>query len=172
MKKTTFAKWAFIATLALITSFVYAQTKQNFVTDSSFESGKLGEWVLDGENASCFVEENKDNAHSGKFTYKYWKDKAFKSTLKRKIKGLQNGTYILSIWAMGGGGENEIRFFAENFDASGKQVSVQVKNTGWQKWKKYSIEVPVQNGEVTIGIFLNANAGNWGNFDDVTLEKK
>ena len=62
--------------------------------------------------------------------------------------------------------------FAENFDASGKQLSVQVKNTGWQKWKKYSIEVPVQNGEITIGIFLDANAGNWGNFDDVTLEKK
>ena len=172
MKKTTFTKWLLITALALIPTFTQAQSKTNYVTDPSFESGKLGQWVLDGENASCFVEENKDNAHSGKFTYKYWKDKAFKSTLKRKITGLQNGTYSLSIWAMGGGGEKEIRFFAENFDASGKQLSVQAQNTGWQKWKKYSIEVPVQNGEITIGIFLDANAGNWGNFDDVTLEKK
>ena len=31
MKNTTFAKRFFIAALALITSFAYAQTKQNFI---------------------------------------------------------------------------------------------------------------------------------------------
>ena len=61
MKKTTFTKWLLITALALIPTFTQAQSKTNYVTDPSFESGKLGEWVLDGENASCFVEENKDN---------------------------------------------------------------------------------------------------------------
>lgn len=142
----------------------------NLISDPSFESGKLGEWKLDGEGASCFVENNKGNAHTGKFTYKYWKKSGFKSTLTRTVTGLANGTYILSVWAMGGGGENQILLFAENY--GGNRVSAEITNTGWKNWKQYSVEVPVSNGKMTIGIYLDTNDGNWGNFDDVVLVQK
>lgn len=147
-------------------------SQMNLVSDGSFETGRLGEWKLNGDSTACFVENNKNNAHSGKWTYKYWKSTGFKSTLTRKITGLSEGTYTLSLWAMGGGGENNIRLFAANFDDTGKQVSVKIKNTGWKDWHQYTLEIPVQNGSVTIGIFLDTNAGNWGNFDDVELIKK
>lgn len=142
----------------------------NLLSDPSFESGTLGEWKLDKEGASCFVENNQGNAHTGKYTYKYWKKQGFKSTLTRKVKGLQDGTYILSLWAMGGGGENQILLFAENY--GGDRVSAEIINTGWKNWKQYSVEVPVTNGEMTIGIYLDTNGGNWGNFDDVVLVQK
>ena len=89
----------------------------------------------------------------------------------KKITGLSNGTYKLSVWSMGGGGENGIKLFARGFDNSGKEISTQIKNTGWKKWKQYSIEIPVQNGEVEIGIFVDANKENWGNLDDIELVK-
>lgn len=141
----------------------------NIVTDPSFESGKLGDWKLNGPGAACFVENNKSNARTGSWTYKYWLDKPFKSILTREFKGLANGTYTLSIWAMGGGGEKSIKLFARDF-GNGQTKSAAIANTGWKKWVQYTIkDIPVTNGQCTVGIYLDTNAGNWGNFDDVEM---
>ncbi len=147
----------------------------NLVTDSSWESGKLGDWVLNGPANACFVENNKSNAHTGKWSYKYWFDSGFKSILSRTLKGIPNGTYTYTLWAMGGGGEKSIKIFATNFDGTKNQQTADVKNTGWKNWKQYTVEnISVTNNQVTIGIYLDTNAGNWGNFDDAELylEKK
>ena len=144
-------------------------SRVNLVEDNSWESGKLGKWSLDGSSTACFVENNKGNAHSGKWTYKYWLDTGFKSTLSQTFRDIENGTYVMSVWAMGGGGENEIKFIASNFDGSDKELSAQIENTGWLNWKQYTVEVPVTDNQITIGIYLDTNKGNWGNFDDVEL---
>ena len=149
---------------------VTVSTRVNLVEDSSFESGKLGKWTLDGDPAACFIEDNKGNAHSGKYTYKYWLGQGFKSTLSQTFTGLENGEYEASIWAMGGGGENEISLRAAGFDGN-KSVSTKIENTGWKNWKQYKIKIPVKDGKLTLEIFLDTNNGNWGNFDDVELFK-
>ncbi|HOJ99741.1 MAG TPA: glycosyl hydrolase 53 family protein [Termitinemataceae bacterium] len=141
--------------------------KINLITDASWESGKLGEWKLNGPSVACFVENNKANARTGSWTYKYWLDKPFKSDLSRTFKNIPNGTYVLSIWAMGGGGENSIKLYARDF-GSGKTISVPIVNTGWRAWKQYTIPaIEVTNNQCTIGIYIDANANCWGNFDDV-----
>lgn len=149
---------------------VTVSTRVNLVEDSSFESGKLGKWTFDGDPAACFIENNKGNAHSGKYTYKYWLGQGFKSTLSQTFTGLSNGTYEASIWAMGGGGENELSLRAAGFDGN-KTVSTKIENTGWKNWKQYKIKIPVKDGKLTLEIFLDTNNGNWGNFDDVELYK-
>ena len=72
---------------------------------------------------------------------------------------------------MGGGGENAIKLFARGFVNSEKEISAQIKNTCWKKWKKYSIEILVQNGEAECGIFVDANKENSANLDDIELVK-
>ena len=140
--------------------------KVNLVTDPSWESGTLGGWKLDGNGKYCFVENNKSNAYSGSWTYKYWWSDPFKSTLTRTFTGIPDGTYTLSLYAMGGGGENAIELFAENY--GGPRVSAEVVNTGWKVWKQYTVSgIEVRGGKCTIGISIDANGGNWGNFDDV-----
>lgn len=158
---------------AILTLFFAAGLSfgQNLLNDSSFESENLSTWNLTGDSADCYAEKNKGNAHSGEWSYHYWKKTAFTASLDKKITGLSNGTYKLSVWSMGGGGENAIKLFARGFDNSGKEISAQIKNTGWKKWKQYSIEIPVQNGEAEIGIFVDANKENWGNLDDIELVK-
>ncbi|MBR6913068.1 MAG: glycosyl hydrolase 53 family protein [Treponema sp.] len=151
-------------------AIVNVSNRQNVIEDPSFESGKLGKWKLNGSSAASFMENNKGNAHSGKFTYKYWLASGFKSILSQEI-AVPNGTYELSLWAMGGGGENNIRLFAANFDGTKKQVTAKITNEGWNVWKKYKIRVPVTNGKVTVGIYLDTNPDCWGNFDDIELVK-
>ncbi len=144
----------------------------NLVEDNSWESGKLGKWKLNGSDTACYVENNKSNSHTGKWTYKYWLGQGFKSVLTQDFKGIENGTYVMTVWAMGGGGENDIRFFAANYDGNKTQLSTQIVNTGWLNWKQYKVEAPVTNHQITVGIYLDTNAGNWGNFDDVELYLK
>ena len=61
--------------------------------------------------------------------------------------------------------------FAANYGDGKKQITSIIKNTGWQDWHQYSIEVPVTNGSATIGIYLDTNPDCWGNFDDVEFIK-
>ena len=150
---------------------VDVSNRVNLIADSSFESGKLGAWKLNGPGAACFLENNKGNAHTGKWTYKYWLGSGFKSVLSQTLTGIENGTYELSVWAMGGGGENNIRLFAAGYDGTAKQVTSKIVNTGWNQWKQYKIKVPVTNGTATIGIYLDTAPDCWGNFDDIELIK-
>ena len=145
--------------------------RENLVDDSSFESGKFGAWKLNGSGTACYIENNKGNAHTGKWTYKYWLASGFKSILSRDFKDIPNGVYRLSVWAMGGGGENNIRLFAANYGDGKNQITSKITNTGWQDWHKYEIEIPVTNGRATIGIYLDTNPDCWGNFDDVEFIK-
>ncbi len=140
---------------------------KNLVGDPSFERGNLEGWTYSGPEGACFAENNAANAHTGKWTYKYWLATPFRSTLTRTFTGLPNGTYVLKCAAMGGGGENSIALFARDF-GNGGEASVGIVNTGWKKWAVY--ETPafeVTNGRCTIGIGIDAKAGNWGNFDDL-----
>ncbi|WP_294429108.1 glycosyl hydrolase 53 family protein [uncultured Treponema sp.] len=150
---------------------VVLSNRMNLIEDPSFESGKMGKWKLNGPGAACFMENNKGNAKSGKWTYKYWLGNGFKSVLSQTVSVPENGTYELSVWAMGGGGENNIRLFAANFDGTEKQVTSKITNTGWTDWHQYKIRVPVSNGKVTVGIYLDTNPDCWGNFDDIELIK-
>lgn len=149
---------------------VVVSDRTNEIEDGSFESGKLGKWKLNGPGEACFLENNKGNAHDGKWTYKYWLGTGFKSILSQEIE-VPNGTYELSVWAMGGGGENNIRLFAANFDGTKKQVTSKIVNEGWNVWKQYKIRVPVKDGKATVGIYLDTKGDCWGNFDEIELVK-
>jgi len=151
---------------------VEVSSKVNLIADNSFESGKLGKWKLNGSGTACYIENNKGNAHTGKMTYKYWLGSGFKSILSQDFSDIENGTYVLSIWSMGGGGENNIRLFAANYGDGKNQITSKIVNTGWQVWKKYEIEIPVTNNHITVGVFLDTKPDCWGNFDDIELYKK
>lgn len=138
----------------------------NLIDDPSWEKGKLGAWTLNGDGAACYVENNGNNARTGKWTYKYWKATPFKSILYRTFTGIPNGNYTFKLWAMGGGGENSIMIFARDF--GGNAMATKIVNTGWKQWKQYEVKnIPVSAGKVTIGIMLDTNSDNWGNFDDL-----
>ncbi len=157
---------------------VEISTKVNLIEDPSFETGpqikngKLGNWTLNGSSTACYMENNKGNAHTGKWTYKYWLGSGFESILSQSFSNIENGTYVLSVWAMGGGGEDNIRLFAANYGDGKNQITSKIVNEGWQVWKKYEIEIPVTNNQITVGIYLDTEPDCWGNFDDIELYKK
>ncbi|WP_199925750.1 glycosyl hydrolase 53 family protein [Paenibacillus bouchesdurhonensis] len=142
--------------------------QENMVKNAGFESGDLSHWTLTGTSSAGKVESNAGNARSGSHAFNYWYDAPYSYQLTQTIAELPNGTYALRAWASGGGGETELKLFAE--DSAGIVLSTEMVNTGWNNWTQYAIEdIEVKDGQLTIGFDVEAPAEVWGYFDDVEL---
>jgi hypothetical protein len=143
-----------------------ADGSRNLIADPSFEGGGLEGWTLRGDTGAVSNELLKDNAHAGQHSFKYTSSRPFKVLALKRFTGLAQGTYSFRAWAAGGGGEAVLRLFAR--DCGGPVMSTAMINTGWQNWKQYTVKgIQVKTGECTIGLYIDAPAGTWGNVDDV-----
>ncbi|MBP2111225.1 glycosyl hydrolase 53 family protein [Paenibacillus silagei] len=134
----------------------------SFIQNPGFEDGLNG-WTVSGDSAAVNVE---SDAHSGSAALHYWSSGAAEFQISQTVTGLENGTYQLSAWVSGGGGEETAEIFAGNQ----KQPFV---NTGWQQWSNPTIDtVEVTDGTLTLGANLKYAGDKWGNIDDFKLVKK
>ena len=82
---------------------------------------------------------------------------------------LTNGLYTARAWARSSGGQNDCYLEVKNHGGTYRAVNIPVAGT------PQLIEITdinVTNGQATIGIWSDANAGNWCMFDDVEFIKK
>ncbi|GGP21103.1 glycosyl hydrolase 53 family protein [Silvimonas iriomotensis] len=149
-----------------VTAHVTVSPRRNLFTDASFENGKLDDWALIGDKSAASNERNPGNAHSGQQSLHYWASGAFKFEASHTFTGLKPGVYHFKAWAAGGGGEKSLTLFAK--DCGSEAQSVAMHNNGWQQWHSYQISnIKVSGEQCTVGVAVDANAGNWGNVDDV-----
>lgn len=146
-----------------------AAVSENLVLNPGFESGNE-HWTFSAtpiESAS--IADNND-AHSGAKSIKYWYGSGFNFTAMQTITNIENGEYTLSAITQGGGGEKNVKIFASGY--GGDELSATFVNEGWQKWKKPTISsINVTNNKITIGVYVDGNAENWGTIDDFELKK-
>lgn len=156
------------ATVAATAAKPAADGSKNLFTDPGFEGGSLDGWTIRGEPAAVWVAREAGNAHAGEHALKYTLDKPFAFLALRRFTGLSDGPYTLRVWAAGGGGEAALRLFARDCGSGNAQPSTAVVNTGWRKWAQYTVKgIQVKGGECTVGLYVNAPGGTWGNLDDV-----
>ena len=142
-------------------------SKVNLVKNSGFETGDLSSWAIKGSVSAVNIGKNAGDVRD-KNAMHYWADKPFAFTATQTITGLKNGKYTLSCWTQGGGGEKAMQLFAADY--GGDKMSAAITNDGWNKWHQWVIkDITVTDGKITIGVDVQANAGNWGSFDDVEL---
>jgi arabinogalactan endo-1,4-beta-galactosidase len=142
--------------------------EKSFIENPGFESGAFTPWVVEGDTNAVDISNEAQNVYTGTYVLHYWLNDPFSFTLTQKITGLNNGTYTLSAWIQGGGGEETIQLFASGY--GGDILTVDIKNRGWQQWQNPAIQnILVTNGECTIGLKVVAKDGNWAFFDEVEL---
>ena len=141
--------------------------RRNLVEDSSFEKGDLKGWTITGDSGAASNERNPGNAHSGLHSLHYWRGEPFKVELSHAFSGIKDGSYTLKAWASGSGGEKALQIFARDCgDTTAKTADM--SNTGWQKWKQYTVTgIKVSGGRCTVGVLVDGQTGNWGNVDDI-----
>ena len=151
--------------LAVMPGETEADAFESPILNGDFENGKLVGWTVTGDRAVDVA--TKPGDMQGTAAMHYWSDKDFHFTASQEVTDVPDGVYSLSVMTQGGGGEKAVTLFAE---IKGQRKTAEIKNTGWNKWQTWTIDrVEVKGGTMTIGVEVNANAGNWGSIDNFVL---
>lgn len=145
----------------------------NELDNGSFEAdgftntpSSWGTWTANGADADAVFTSDAWAAH-GTYTLNHWKATAYTASNYQTVTGLANGTYTFGAWVLNGGGQNAAYLYAKNYGGAEVRASLPVAEGAWEY---VSIDgIQVTNGQVEIGVYDDANAGNWLNLDDVKL---
>jgi arabinogalactan endo-1,4-beta-galactosidase len=143
---------------------------KDFLSNPGFESGDLTSWTVVGDANAVDVRRESRNVHGGFYALHYWLDTPFSFTVSQTVTGLENGTYSLSAWIQGGGGETALQLLASDY--GGPTQTVDIVTTGWQEWKTPTIgAIQVTNGQINVGLKVSSKGGSWAFLDDMELTK-
>jgi arabinogalactan endo-1,4-beta-galactosidase len=147
---------------------VFTGSPKNYVENAGFENG-LSPWLVEGSTAAVKIGNEPANAYSGDFALNYWLAGEFDFTVSQTVTGLENGTYTLSVWIQGGGGD-DLQLYASDY--GGDTLVVDFENIGWQNWQNPTIDgIIVTNGQCTIGLGVVSEGDTWAWVDDVSLTR-
>lgn len=138
----------------------------NYILNPSFEADRVSQTTLSGWKASGTGNSNKNSAHIGSWSAQPWSDKAYKATLSQDI-AVSNGTYTLKAWVRSSGGQNNSYIYIKDYGGAERQIALNNKIDSWQEVSLTDIQIT--NGKIQVGVYSDANAGNWGFFDDFSL---
>ncbi len=125
-----------------------------------------------GNGANADADFTETGGHSGTYRCTHYKASAYEVYTDQLVTGLANGTYTLSAWVVGGGGQNAAFMSAKAYGSGVPELKTDVVQSGWPNWTKISIpNINVSNGQCHIGFYTNAPGGKWLSFDDVTLTR-
>ncbi|ADU31746.1 carbohydrate-binding protein [Evansella cellulosilytica] len=148
----------------------FFQDTLNYVNNGSFETGDMKHWSgwnPGGQDAAHNV--TISEARTGSYKVDHWLGDDYMQSTYQTIK-VPNGTYTYSVWVRSSGDQEELRLEAKNY--GGDDIHKEIGSNGIGSWTQFSIEnIHVTNGQVEIGVFSNANGGNWANFDDFSLHR-
>jgi arabinogalactan endo-1,4-beta-galactosidase len=147
---------------------IKVNSDKNLIENPGFETGDFTLWTVVGSTDAVDISNEAQNVHEGAYALHYWLNGPFEFTVSQTITGLENGTYTLSAWIQGGGGEKTLQLFASGY--GGDTLTVDIHNGGWQQWQNPTIEdIIVTNGECTISLKVVSDGGSWAFFDEVGL---
>jgi len=159
-----------LSTVSVFTESV----RTNLVANHSFEAdgwtttpSSWNRWAVDSASYNAIKVE--ENGVTGSYKLTHWLDTAYEASTYQQITGLTNGTYTLSAWVLNSGGQNTVQLYAKNYGGTERNINLPVSSSQWVRVKIENINIT--NGQIEIGVYSNANANNWLNFDHVKLYK-
>ncbi|MFC7671050.1 T9SS type A sorting domain-containing protein [Hymenobacter humi] len=121
-------------------------------------------WANTTANYAADYTETGGQASTYRLTH--WLGSAYQASTYQLKTGLPTGTYTLKAWVQNGGGQNVCQLYAKNFGGTEKNLALPVTST----WTQIQITgIQVSNGQCEIGLWSDANAGNWCSIDNVEL---
>ncbi|NBM19965.1 arabinogalactan endo-1,4-beta-galactosidase [Streptomyces sp. GC420] len=117
-----------------------------------------------GQNSASYTEAG---GHSGGHRLTHWFSSAYKVETYQYLTGLADGTYTLSARVRSSGGRNAAYIALRN--CGGAEQRTDLPPTPDGAWIRLVTSVKVTGGSCTVSFNSDAHAGEWANFDDLTL---
>lgn len=143
----------------------------NLARNPGFEADSTAQpstaWLRSAPNVEASYSDS--GGYSGRFKRTHRKAAAYAVYTYQTITGLANGNYTLKAWVRSSGGQTANRMEAKNY--GGAMLSRDIPATG--TWTQISLSnIPVSNGQCTIGFYTNAPGNKWLDFDNVLFYKQ
>ncbi len=152
---------------ANLDDFVLTKEDEVTVPNGGFESSGATQtptgWTETGSVNASYTQ---SGGHSGSYRLSHYSSSAYEVFTYRTVTGLANGTYSLSAWVQSSGWQEDNYIEVKNYGDSALMTSLPAES-GWIKI--YIRGIKVTNGQIQIGLYSNASAGNWCNIDDFIL---
>ncbi|MCO5936129.1 arabinogalactan endo-1,4-beta-galactosidase [Mucilaginibacter sp. RB4R14] len=153
-------------------AFLY-NPANNLMSNQDFEaagaqSGTITNWTLwSNNNYDAIYTES--GGYTGYYRLTHWKSTAYQASTFQNFTNITNGTYKLTAWVLNGGGQKTCQLYAKNFGNTEIDAPLPVTNS----WTQIVIDnIQVTNNSLEVGLWSDANAGNWCSMDNVYLQKK
>lgn len=154
---------------------VLNEPEKNLIKNSGFENDASvvyspngwNIWLQNGTaNTTVKTEWGSD---FGDYKLTFWDDSDYSCSVYQTFTGLENGTYTLTAWVMGNGGQDVCQMYIKNYGGNEKNIAIKASN----KWTKVEIkDIKITNGKCELGFYTVANAGDWCNIDQVIFRKQ
>ncbi len=142
----------------------------NLLLNSSFDMDNTGTatpqgWNKSGTVAASYTSSGGGWNADGTYYLGHYSATAYQVRTYQTVS-VPNGHYQLTAWAVRGNGQNACQMYATNYGDTDRTTNIPYNNA----WQQVTIpDINVTNGQVTIGFYSNANAGNWLDIDSVRL---
>lgn len=136
------------------------------ISNGGFEDGVAGwrNYSATGGESAAFAEFD-GNTHSGAGKFTHSRNIGYQVYTYKSLP-VPNGKYSLRAWTRRSSGQNQCQLIAEGFGGTTLKADIPAGSA----YTKVKIDnIYVTNGYLKIGVWSDANAGNWLNFDDVEL---
>ncbi|MBN2612433.1 MAG: family 43 glycosylhydrolase, partial [Bacteroidales bacterium] len=139
----------------------------NYVLNPNFEADRILVTKITGWTNSGSATGNINGSHEpGRWALLQSGSSPYQDTVYQNIT-LPNDTFRLTAWVKSSGGQNTAKIYARNFGGSEVNYSI---NSSIDNWTQVIIpEIIVTNGSIQVGVYSDANGGNWVNVDDFNL---
>ncbi|MBB5803485.1 hypothetical protein F4560_003253 [Saccharothrix ecbatanensis] len=138
----------------------------NLLANPGFEQN-LTDWTSTLDTAASYTEGQVGTVapHSGKLRLTHYSGSPFQAFTSQTV-AVPNGTYAATAWVVRGGNHNASYFEVKDYGGTARTVGI----PSTSMWRQVVITgITVTDGEVTVGLYDNGNAGNWTSVDDVQL---
>ena len=137
----------------------------NYVLNPTFEADRVSQTTLAGWKFTGTGNSNKKGGHTGNWSAQQYDANAYKAQMSQDIS-LPNGTYTLKCWVKSTGGQKTAKVYVTS---AGKEQNAAI-NSKINDWKEITISnIYVTDGKCQVGVYSDANAGNYVIVDDFTL---
>ena len=142
----------------------------NLLTNPSFEAGNTGTatpagWSKSGATAASYTSSGGGWNADGNYFLNHYQSTAYQVRTFQTVT-VPNGNYQLTAWIARSTGQNICQVYATGFGGADINTNIPYNNV----WSQVTIpNITVTNGQLTIGFYSDANAGNWMDIDSVRL---
>ena len=145
--------------------------EENYLDNPGFEDADTSMWTITpiASGIQTDFQKKKMDAHSGEYSLHFWNSDVVEWRAEQTVSGLKPGNYRFTLSAQGGdiGDNADIYLYAV---ADGVTYTMSFTLTGWVDWQQPAIDlIPVNDGQITVGVYVRCAGGGWGTLDDWLL---